>query len=108
MGHLKPQFVGGDVEVVTFKYEDDIVRRFRGYIDADPDKASDQAVALAVVKVESDLLNYYATSNGQRDIAKSPHHGKDEKEIVALLMQDVYHMGRAEIIHRELKRQTHG
>lgn len=105
MSNLTPSFTDGP-EIITFKYEDDIVRQFRKYLDEDPDQVSDGAVALAVVKVETDLLNYYSTSNGQRDIAKSPHHDKDVKDVVAMLMQDVYQMGRAECIHRELKRHA--
>lgn len=105
--NLKPQFTEDPIPV-AFKYVDDITSRFHEYLKTYPDELGETPVALAVKHVEEDLLAYYSTSNGKRDIAKSPHHDKSPEEVVALLMQDVVMMGRAELAHRSLKRGSHG
>lgn len=105
---LTPGIIDTPTSVPQFKQVQDIVDRFHLHINNDEDKTSDQAVALAVVKVESDLLGYYSSAEGLRDIQRSPHRGKEPKDVVALLMEEVVTMGRAECIKRGLQRELKG
>lgn len=105
--NLSPSIMEDAPQTPVFRHFSDVLSAFHGHINADPDTTSDTAVSLAVVKVESDLIKYFSSDEGRRDIQDSPQHGKSPEAVVALLMEDVIQMGRAEVIKRSLSREIH-
>lgn len=99
---LEPQLIKDDSTTIkAFKTYDDIKSHYDEKVKKIPD--TELILTSATDSMRDDLLAYYRSPQGKRDIAKSIHSSREPEEIVELLMLDVYYRENEHVLQRGAK-----